>query len=246
MTALNEYGKEFADLVVGISVGSEDVYRSSRDGVVNEAGIREGPAKIAKFVRETRRTLNGTLLEDKPIGHTDTWSAWGNSSNSEVLDAVDFAATSLYPYYEDDKGNGFDNATNVFDYIYGIAQDAADEAGVPLWIAETGYPVDGPTWGDAEASVENAAAYWQTIGCTLFGRANVWWYNLGDSNPDNEASFAISEEFDTTPRFNLSCAADVGAPVAINVEEDEGTAVRINGSGLLLVVALAAVSGMVL
>jgi len=40
--ALEEHGSDLADLVVGISVGSEDLYRASKAGERNDAGIGNG------------------------------------------------------------------------------------------------------------------------------------------------------------------------------------------------------------
>lgn len=218
-SALEDLGEDFASLVVGISVGSEDLYRSSKSGIKNEAGVGTGPKTIVDFIKDTRKGLKGTLLEDKPIGHVDTWTAWGNKSNDAVLDEIDFLGADVYPYYEYDKGNNFDNLTNVWDYIHGVANDAAERAGVPLWITETGYPHSGPDSGDAVANKDNAEAYWQLVGCgELFGRTNTWWYNLGDSNPDNEEKFGVSSKFNGQTEYDLTCPEDSEAPQAINVE----------------------------
>ncbi|KAF4458115.1 GPI-anchored cell wall beta-13-endoglucanase [Fusarium albosuccineum] len=180
--AIDTYGDRFADLVVGISVGSEDLYRSSKSGVENEAGLGQGPGIMVRFIREVRSAIKGTILADKPVGHVDAWSAFANSSNRDVIDELDWLGTDLYPYYEKDRGNSFSNTTNLFDYIYNSSFSFAD--GKPVWVTETGYPVSGPDSGEAEASVSNAAEYWQVVGCDrLFGRVNTWWYNLRDSNP---------------------------------------------------------------
>ena len=37
-TAIEQYGTAFTDLIVGISVGSEDLYRISVQGIANESG----------------------------------------------------------------------------------------------------------------------------------------------------------------------------------------------------------------
>lgn len=235
-SALDKYGTDFANLVVAISVGSEDMYRVSETGIKNNAGLGQDAETIVGFIDDVRAAVKGTLLEGKMIGHVDTWSAWANESNSDVIDAVDFVGVDLYPYYEDDKGNAFSNNTNVYDYIYGLAAEAAGDK--PLWVTETGWPSSGPTWGEAEATTENAAQYWQDIGCNkLFGRINVWWYNLRDSNPANKEKFAITTDLDASnPNFNLTCKADSGAPAAINTE---------SGSNMLRV-SLGAVAGVAL
>ncbi|KAL1862758.1 hypothetical protein Daus18300_008402 [Diaporthe australafricana] len=216
--AIDQYGQQFADLVVAISVGSEDLYRASESGVQNEAGIGQGPDTIVQFIRDVRGAINGTILSDKPVGHVDSWSALANASNSAVVEAIDWLGTDVYPYYERDKGNEFSNATTIFDYIYGTSLNASTQ-GKPVWVTETGYPASGPTFGQAVASVDNAAQYWQDIGCDrLFGRVNTWWYTLRDSNPANKEKFAITDGLSETAKFNLTCAPGSGAPAAINLQ----------------------------
>ena len=137
--AITQYGKKFTDLVVGISVGSEDLYRNSATGVSNKAGIGADPSIVAKFIGQVRSAVKGTLLEKTPIGHVDTWDVWGNSSNKAVVDAIDFLGTDAYPYFESNKGdNSIDNALTLWNEAYDATKAAAN--GKPVWITETGWP----------------------------------------------------------------------------------------------------------
>ncbi|KAG8630645.1 hypothetical protein KVT40_002264 [Elsinoe batatas] len=214
--AIQQYGQRWADLVVGISVGSEDMYRISESGIENEAGLGQGPAAIVRFINQTRAAINGTILAGKPILHVDSWSAWSNSSNTAVIDAVDAIGTDVYPYYDKDKGNAFANTTEVFDFTYNQTFRFANNT--PVWITETGHPYAGPTVGQSVASPENAARYWQIIGCDkLFGRVNTFWYNLRDSNTAIQEKFGITDDLSTTARFNLTCPVGSGAPQAVNL-----------------------------
>jgi glucan endo-1,3-beta-D-glucosidase len=213
--AIDQYGKNFTDLVVGVSVGSEDLYRVSESGIRNEAGLGQDAEAIVGFIQDARDKLQGTELSRKPIGHVDTWSAWANESNKEVIEEVDFVGTNLFPYYENDKGNDFSNATTLFKYALNATEQAA--GGKDVWVTETGWPVTGPDFGQAKATLDNAKGYWDTIGCgELFGRRNTWWYVLQDSNPDNEAKFGLTKEYSTTPQYNLTCPANSGGPASIN------------------------------
>jgi glucan endo-1,3-beta-D-glucosidase len=225
--AIDKYGQPFADLIVGISVGSEDLYRVSESGIRNKAGVGQDAAHMVKFIEDTRKAIAETPLSSKPVGHVDTWSSWSNSSNKDVIDNCDFLGTDLYAYYEDDKGNPISNATTLFDNAYNATVAAAGDK--PVWITETGWPATGPKFGQAEASVANAKTYWDEVGCKLFGKTNTWWYNLRDSNPDNEAKFAITNNLSTNPIFNLTCPADKSAPPPINGQSG-GTGVT-GGSG---------------
>jgi len=204
--AIQQYGQEFADLVVGISVGSEDLYRNSVTGVTNKAGVGADPEVVANFIKQTRDSVKGTLLEGVPIGHVDTWDVWGNATNKPVLDAIDFLGTDAYPYFQSNKGNNsIENAVNLWTEALEASQAAAN--GKPVWITETGWPTSGETWGMGVPSVENAKRFWDEVGCTLFGKINTWWYILRDSNPANTALFAITDNLSTTPKFNLTCPA---------------------------------------
>jgi glucan endo-1,3-beta-D-glucosidase len=211
--AITQYGQKFADLVIGLSVGSEDLYRVSESGIRNKAGVGQDAETMVNFIKQVRDTLSKTSLSRVPIGHVDTWSSWSNTSNSAVVDAVDFLGTDLYAYYEDDKGNVITNATSLFDSAFNATMGASK--GKPVWITETGWPTTGPKFGEAEATVSNAKTYWDEIGCKLFGKTTTFWYTLRDSNPDNKAKFAITKDLSTTPIFNLTCPASSGAPAPV-------------------------------
>lgn len=225
--ALKTYGSSFANLVVGISVGSEDLYRISEKGIKQSGGLPgASPNTLVRFINDTRKAVEGTLLADKPIGHVDTWTSWVNKTNSPVLDAVDWVGTDIYPYYENDttvlpanlpagQSNVFANAVPIFDDLYQRVLNSSD--GKPVWITETGYPYSGPSWGQAETSLSNQQNYWQGIGCDrLFGRVNTFWYTLRDANPANAEKFGIASDDLSGARFNLTCPAGSGAPVTIN------------------------------
>jgi glucan endo-1,3-beta-D-glucosidase len=205
--AIDTYGKEFTDLVVGISVGSEDLYRVSVDGVKNKVGVGAEGTTILSFIKDTRDKLKGTALAKTPVGHVDTWTAWANTSNKAVVDAVDFVGVNSFPYYE--NGNNI-QTTNEIDNAAAIFQDSLNRTSAaigdkPMWITETGWPTTGPKWNSAQPSVDNAKKYWQDVGCELFSNTNTFWYILRDSNPDNKMKFGIDPELDGTPAFDLTC-----------------------------------------
>ncbi|KAF2733670.1 glycoside hydrolase [Polyplosphaeria fusca] len=236
--AIDQYGTNFTNLVVGISVGSEDLYRVSESGIRNSAGVGQDAETIIDFIKDVRKALKDTSLSKTLIGHVDTWSAWANKSNSEVIDEVDFVGTNLFPYFEDDKGNDISNVTNVFEFALNSTEKAVGDK--PVWITETGWPVSGPDFGEAKATMDNAKTYWDTVGCTLFGRQNVWWYVLRDSNPDNDAKFAVTKDLSTTPQFNLTCPAGSGAPASINTSAGNVIGVSLVGIAMPMLLAVAA------
>jgi glucan endo-1,3-beta-D-glucosidase len=202
--AINQYGDSLAKLVVGLAVGSEDLYRNSVTGVANKAGIGAQPDVVANFINQAKKSLAGTALSSVPVGHVDTYNVWGNASNAAVLEASDFLGIDVYPFYENDQGdNSIDNALSLWNAAMVSAQAAAGSK--PIWITETGWPASGANWGQAVPSVDNAKQYWDQIGCQLFGINNTWWYVLEDQNPSDTANFSVSADGTETPVWNLTC-----------------------------------------
>lgn len=201
---IKQYGDALAGLVIGIAVGSEDLYRNSATGVANKAGVGAQPSVIANFIGETKSFLQNTPLAHVPVGHVDTFNVWGNASNSAVLAAVDFLGIDVYPFYENNLGNNsIENAQSLWNSAMKEVQASA--AGKPVWITETGWPASGAAWGDAQPSVANAKLYWDQIGCPLFGVTNTWWYVLEDENASDTANFSVSLDGTTAPVWNLTC-----------------------------------------
>jgi glucan endo-1,3-beta-D-glucosidase len=95
-TVVDKHSSKPTDLVIGISVGSEDLYRLSESGIENKAGIGAGPTVILNFIEKVREVIAGTVLSSIPVGHVNSWSAWSNESNSAVINAFDFLGMDLY------------------------------------------------------------------------------------------------------------------------------------------------------
>ncbi|KAK2614664.1 hypothetical protein N8I77_001470 [Diaporthe amygdali] len=200
---LSAHGDDLANLIVGVSIGSEDLYRASATGVKNDAGIGANPDVIVKFIKEFKSEFSKYNFK---IGHVDTWDAWTNGSNSAVIDAVDWLGVDEYPYYQNGDDNTIDNAASLFEKAYDAVVGVS--GGKDVWVTETGWPYEGPDWDQAVPSVENAKQFWDEVGCAkLFGKVPTFWYNLVDDSQTNEMSFAITKDLNTTPLFNLTCPA---------------------------------------
>ncbi|KAJ5175975.1 glucan endo-1-3-beta-glucosidase eglC [Penicillium canariense] len=201
-SAIDTYGESFTKLVVGISVGSEDLYRNSVTGVKNDAGVGIDPSLLVTYIKQVKSAISGTTLSGASIGHVDTWDAWTNSTNSAVIDEIDWLGFDGYPYYQTTMSNGIDQGKSLFDDA--VAKTKAVANGKEVWITETGWPVSGPNEGDAVASVANAKQYWDQVGCPLFGETNTWWYMLADAG--SSPSFGVTGSTSSTnPLFDLSC-----------------------------------------
>ncbi|KAK7557811.1 GPI-anchored cell wall beta-1,3-endoglucanase EglC [Phyllosticta citricarpa] len=207
--AIAQYGTAFTDLIIGISVGSEDMYRETPEGIASNAGPGVQPQQIVSYIQQVRDAIKGTTAASAPIGHVDTWTTFANSSNSAVIAACDWLGMDAYPYFQSAMDNTIDNSKSIFYDALGEVQKAA--SGKPVWVTETGWPVSGATLNKAEANVENAKKYWDEVGCSLFGSTNTWWYTLQDAAPASiPLPFGIvGSTLSTTPLFDLTCGSSV-------------------------------------
>ncbi|KAI0910756.1 GPI-anchored cell wall beta-1,3-endoglucanase EglC [Ustulina deusta] len=203
--AAKTLGSAFTDRVVGISVGSEDLYRSSSQGIANGAGPGATAWEIEGYIGWMRDWTRGTPLEGKPITHVDTWTAWVLPEASGVIQAVDFLCHNSFPYFEDARPNAIEKAADNFWSAVAATESVAQSKDV--WITETGWPDTGPVRRDAVPSLDNAKTYWNTIGCSLFGKRSTFWYTLVDgATTESNLSFAITPALEATPKFGLACS----------------------------------------
>lgn len=201
--AISQYGTAFTDLINGISVGSEDLYRISPTGILNKSGVGAEPSEIVSYIAQVRSAIAGTAASGALVGHVDTWNSWTNASNAAVVEAVDFIGMDTYPYFQSTYSNAIESNAGLFTEAYQATLAAAQ--GKPVWVTETGYPVSGPTENLAVPSVANAKTYWDAVGCDmLFGKVPTYWYTLNDNGAS--PSFGV-ETSGTTPLYDLSCSA---------------------------------------
>ncbi|KIX93352.1 uncharacterized protein Z520_10995 [Fonsecaea multimorphosa CBS 102226] len=204
-SAISQYGSAWADLVVGISVGSEDLYRISPTGIAANSGVGQSPDVLVSYIGQVRSAIQGTALGSKPVGHVDTWNVYVNGSNAEVISNCDFLGLDEYPYFQTTDSNGIDNEGFLFFQAYDRV--AAVAQGKPIWITETGYPVSGPTSNLAVPGVDAAEEYWQAVACALENRGiDFWWYILNDEGAS--PSFGVSNN--GQPLYNLACNSTAG------------------------------------
>ena len=209
-TAITTYGSKFTDLIYGISVGSEDLYRTSDNGA---DGVGDSVANIQKYIGWTRQVLAKHSLS-KPVGHVDTWEIWLDQKYGQrLLPNVDFVGMDNYPYWEyvaEDQSTS--NMTGAYEQV------VAGVKGKPVWITETGWPVSAPanSTDNAKPGLSEASQYWQSVGCGwAFGKINTWWYIYNDqqaisasSAKPKPPSFGVAASpSDTCGLFDLACPA---------------------------------------
>ncbi|OCL06682.1 glycoside hydrolase family 17 protein [Glonium stellatum] len=204
-TALSQYGTDFTNLIAGISVGSEDLYRISPTGIENNSGVGAEPSDIVNYINQVRSAIQGTGAKGKPVGHVDTWTAWVNTSNSAVVDACDFLGMDAYPYWQTTTDNSISSANATFFSAYDATVGQAK--GKPVWVTETGWPVSGPTENQAVASTQNAQTYWSQVACSLLGKVNTYWYILQETASPNFSVVSAGDVSSAAPLYDLTCAA---------------------------------------
>jgi glucan endo-1,3-beta-D-glucosidase len=114
--AFEKWNTKLADLVVGISVGSEDIHRSDQprvDGWATEsrASEEEVHTYIAKVRAHISNSKYANLLRNIPIGHVD-------AAAKAVVKDVDFVGMNAYPFWQNDtvengKESFFKSVDNV-------------------------------------------------------------------------------------------------------------------------------------
>ncbi|KAI1194682.1 GPI-anchored cell wall beta-1,3-endoglucanase EglC [Nemania serpens] len=200
--AISQHGTKFTNLVIGISVGSEDLYRDA----AGEVGT--SPKYLIDCIKKVRTALAGTALAKVPIGHVDTYDSFLNGTNKAVIPAIDWLGFDGYPYWETTKANSINDATTRFYDGYNKTVKLAGNK--PVWVTETGWPVTGKKNNLAVPSAANARIYWQKIACTLIKKkVNLFWYDLqesqwGTASPDFGV-YGAGDLGTLSPRYSLVC-----------------------------------------
>lgn len=232
--AITKYGTAFTDLVVGLSVGSEDLYRITPTALAADAGIGAGPDTILSYINQVKKAVSGTPFAKVPLGHVDTWTAWVNGSNAEVINAIDWLGVDSYPYFQNSDSNAITDAYSLFWQAYDATVGVA--GGKEVWITETGWPIEGATENLAIASIANAKTYWQEVGCArAFDKISTWWYILQDAAPVAAVGVPgfglVGSTLSTTPLFDLSCDGVVTSATGTAVASATGSASSGAASG---------------
>ncbi|KAH7558510.1 glycoside hydrolase family 17 protein [Bipolaris maydis] len=189
-----KHGQALSDLVIGLSVGSEDIYRSE----AGELGLTAEVVgqTVAKVKESIAASPFAEYMKNKPIGHVDT-------AKYAVVDNADFIGMTAYPYWNKDSIN---TASGSFQHSL---EDVKQRAGNrPVWIAEMGWPsTDTEQHGAAIAGIDELQKFWTEVGCFVFGKYTTFWYELlKDSTPDQKADWGLIDTLSRKPRIkDLSC-----------------------------------------
>ncbi|KAL8778970.1 MAG: hypothetical protein Q9213_007170 [Squamulea squamosa] len=223
-SAITQYGQKLVNLVIGISVGSEDLYRISPTGILNKSNPGESPDAVVRRINAVKQALAGTILSGKPVGHVDTWTAYVNSSNSAVIEASDFVGVDAYPYFQNTQANSIENGESLFFDAYNAT--VAVSGRKPVWITETGWPVSGPTENQAvpNAFPNTPSPSFGVVGSTL---SNTPLYDL---TCPKDSSSSSSSAGSSTSSSAISSRATGASTTPIN-RETSATPTLPQGAG---------------
>ena len=190
-----KHGQALSDLVIGLSIGSEDVYRAEEAGEIGVTAAVVGQI-IAQVKKDIAASSFARYMKDKPVGHVDT-------AKHAVVDNADFIGMTAYPYWNKDS---IETASTSFQgSLEQVKQRAGDRH---VWIAEMGWPsTDTEQHGAAVAGLEEVQKFWTDVGCAVFGKYTTFYFELlKDTASEQKADWSIIDSISRQSRIkNMSC-----------------------------------------
>jgi exo-beta-1,3-glucanase (GH17 family)/cellulose synthase/poly-beta-1,6-N-acetylglucosamine synthase-like glycosyltransferase len=218
--------------IVRVIVGNESVHRE--DQTVDQ---------VIGHIRTVKQSVAA------PVSTAEPWYLW--LGHPELVDAVDFIAVHLLPYWE---GVSLDHAVDYVLRRYRQLQAAYPDK--PIVVTEVGWPSHGRRLHDAVATPANQArflrrfiaaaereglvyylmeAFDQPWKSKLEGQAGAHW---GIYNAEREAKFAFVSPIVPVPNWTGLAAISIGLAIvllALLLRDSQG--LSASGSGFLALVA---------
>ena len=117
--------------------------------IVGNEVMHRGDFSVDQYIQYIRRVKQAV---DVPVATAELLHSW--MEHPELADEVDILGVQIYPYW---GGLGIEKA--AADTVYSVQQLQRRFPGKRVVLTEFGWPTDGGSLGDAEASPENAARY---------------------------------------------------------------------------------------
>lgn len=200
MQYLPQYG---VDHVRAITVGSEVLYRNDLPADV-----------LAERIYDVRGLVQQKLGFDVPVGTADSWNLWAGGNGDVVITASDFIMSNDFPYWQ---GQNTSNMTNTFisDTLAALerVQSVKGTNNVTFWVGETGWPTDGPSYGEADATVDIASEFFQEALCNIRRKGiDIFFFEAFDEDWKGDSS-SVEPYFgamysNRTLKYNLNCTSE--------------------------------------
>ncbi|KAF2448392.1 glycoside hydrolase family 17 protein [Karstenula rhodostoma CBS 690.94] len=232
--ALGHHGRALADLVIGLSVGNEDMEQFYSNAVTT--GVPEDI--ITSNIATVRNAFLGSAFGESfpnikkymtktPIGHTDT-----APYAAKIRDRIDFVGMNAYPYWSRDppanaKASYFGSLDGVKNAI----------PGKKIWLAEVGWPFSdtiSQVSSQGTANKENMQKYWKEIGCQVFGKYTTFWFQLFQDTLPDQPDWAIMDKLPNNGKARIDVSCGIGrkvwAPKRRDISSSTVSAVTIPGT----------------
>lgn len=186
LTCLSQIVNQFDDAVLGVSVGSEAIYR--KDVTVNQS---------LSYLQEARQVLSDAGRDDLPVALCEVDDTY--TANPRLFRATDIVVANSFPFWEQVDIDGA--AEFLVNKLPG-GWDVATQYGKDFILGETGWASEGYNKKGSETSPANQAQYFQDFYC-LVDKQEDWMYfwfaafdtpwRLEQANNDNsvEGSFGM-------------------------------------------------------
>ncbi|KAL5387389.1 hypothetical protein DPSP01_003610 [Paraphaeosphaeria sporulosa] len=205
--ALAHHGRALADLIIGLSVGNEDMeslYSDAVTTVVSENVITSNIATVQNAVLGSafgEPFLNiMKYMTHTPIGHTDT-----AQYIAKVRQRIEFVGVNAYPHWSRDppasaKASYFGSLDGVKNLI----------PGKKIWLNEVGWPFNdivSAVASQGTANKENLQKYWDDVGCQVFGKYTTFWFQFEPDTLPDQTDWGILKKppNNIIGRIDVSC-----------------------------------------
>jgi len=201
LALLKKYMPTYADIIIGITVGSEVLYREE-----------ETPEELAKQILATKKAVADAGLSI-PVGFADTWNLLIEDRANVAIEASDLILANAFSYWQ---GQTAQNATKSFvdDVMQALAhvQKVKGDKDFIFWVGETNWPTDGADFEGAKPSLETAAAFYKDAICGILNWGiNVFVFEAFDEQHketekenDVEKYWGVMYE-NRKPKYDLTC-----------------------------------------
>ncbi|KAH9866612.1 hypothetical protein J1614_008304 [Plenodomus biglobosus] len=196
-----KHGQALSDLVIGLSVGNEDIYRwntlADDTATPPPSGLSAEvvSATIANVKKLIAASSFAKFMENKPIGHVDT------AHYTTQVTGGDFIGMTAYPWWNHE---GIDVAKNSFLKSLEMVKKGAGD--LPVWIAEIGWPFHSELTMFPQASAQSMQRYWTEVGCSVLGQYTTFWFQLLKDSTADQPDWGLLDIGSRQPRItDLSC-----------------------------------------
>ncbi|KAJ6259571.1 Glucan 1,3-beta-glucosidase [Drechslerella dactyloides] len=184
-----------ANLIAGVSVGSEELFRGTLSA-----------STLAGYIWDVKGMVQNSYGKTNiPVGTSDGIGALLNGANQAVLDASDVMMVTDYPFY---GGTNINSALSAFKHDWWAL--GAKMNGRPLVVGETGWPTGGQTVGQAVPTTSTAGQYFRQIACWMRTTRKPFFWFQGIDEPWKtgaaaETQFGVSS-YGGNQKFSMTCS----------------------------------------